>query len=501
MQIKYLRRLILVGFFILTLVLSVKVKSGWSRIIYFPSPHINTIQSAIELSREGDTVLVAPGVYYENLDFKGKGVVLASQFILEFDTSLIEKTVIDGSKPEFSSRGSVVRFVSGEGTASIIQGFTLRNGIGSALDEFGYGGGIFCYLSAPRIINNRIENNEAHFGGGIACFYGDSIPEIISNIIFNNKGVVGAGVFSQGIDPLIQNNRIEENSSSYRGGGIFFKLCSPRIRGNIVSQNTAAKYGGGIYGLATSAEIIDNWLKGNRAELNGGGIYISGESSAKIMGNIIESNYANSGGGLYNLYSSNFVANNTFVDNRASGGNGGTYCSGSSPYLPQILNNIFYLNQGGVYCNQGCLPQLSCNDFWNNSGANFICDISGLGDTTWGVNLNNTACDSFFNILADPLFADSGYNLLCSSPCIDAGDSVFSPYEKIRNDIGAREYSYILGDVNSDNGKDLADVVFLINYLFKKGVSPCPLRSGDFNSDGQISLRDIMSLLYSLFHR
>jgi parallel beta-helix repeat protein len=499
MQMKYLSRLILVGFFILTLILSAKVEPGWSRIIYFPSPHINTIQSAVDLSREGDTVLVAPGVYYENLDFRGKGVVLASHFILEFDTSLIEKTVIDGSKPELTSRGSVVRFVSEEGSGSVIQGFTLRNGIGSALDEFGYGGGIFCYLSAPRIINNRIENSEAHFGGGIACFYGDSRPEIISNVIFNNRGVVGAGVFSQGIDPFIQNNRIEENSSSYRGGGIFFKLCSPKIRGNFISQNTAVKYGGGIYGLATSAEIIDNWLKKNRAELNGGGIYISGESSAKIVGNIIESNYANLGGGLYNLYSKNFVANNTFVDNRASKGSGGIYCSGA--YLPEIVNNILHLNQGGVYCIQGCLPQLSYNDLWNNSGANFTCDIPGLGDTTWGVNLNNTACDSFFNIFADPLFADSSYRLLCSSPCIDAGDSVFSPYEKIRNDIGAREYSYILGDVNSDGSKDLADVVFLISYLFKKGVSPCPSRSGDFNTDGKISLSDIIVLLYSLFHR
>ncbi len=493
-------RLTLAIVFILATVFSLRAKPGWSKIINFPSSYLSTIQSAIDFSGEGDTVLVAPGVYYENLDFRGKGVVLASHFILEFDSSLIDKTIIDGGKPEVSSRGSVVRFVSGEGSGSVIQGFTLRNGIGSALDEFGYGGGIFCYLSAPRIINNRIENNEAHFGGGIACFYGDSEPRIISNLILKNRGIIGAGVFSQGIDPLIQNNRIENNSSSYRGGGIFFKLSSPKVRGNIVSQNTAAKYGGGIYGLATYGEIVDNWLEGNRAELKGGGIHISSQSQAKIIGNVIESNSSGLGGGLYNLYSSNFVANNTFIDNRASESSGAIYCSGVSPDLPRILNNIFYLNQGGIDCSQGCMPQIYYNDFWNNSGPDFVCDIPGLGDTTWGVNLNTTACDSFFNIFSDPLFADSSYNLSCSSPCIDAGDSVLSTYEKIRNDMGAKEYFYLSGDVNADGNKDLADVVFLINCLFKSKPSPCPWRSGDMNHDRKISLTDIVVLLYSLFH-
>jgi predicted outer membrane repeat protein len=497
-RVRYLSRLILSAIFILCVVLFFRNKPGWSRTIYFPSSYLSTIQSAIDLSRDGDTVLVAPGIYYENLDFKGKKVFLASHFILEFDTSMIEKTIIDGSRPEISSRGSVVRFVSGECSGSVIRGFTLRNGTGSALDEFGYGGGIFCYLSAPQIINNRIENNEAHFGGGIACFYGDSVPRIISNLILKNRGIIGAGVFSQGINPLIQNNRIENNSSSYRGGGIFFKLCSPKIRGNIVSQNTAADYGGGIYALATSGEIVDNWLKGNRAESKGGGIHISSQSSAKITGNIIESNYADLGGGLYNLYSNNFVASNTFIDNKASEGSGAIFCSGTSPDLPRIINNIFYLNQGGIDCSQGCLPQISYNDFWSNSGSNLVCGNQGLGDTSWGVNLNNTACDSFFNIFSDPLFADSSYNLSCSSPCIDAGDSVFSTYERIRNDIGAREYLYLSGDANADGRRDLMDVVILINCLFKTKPYPCPWQSGDANADGEISLLDVVALLHSI---
>jgi pectin methylesterase-like acyl-CoA thioesterase len=37
-----------------------------------------TIQSAIDASTNGDIVLVYPGTYYENLDFKGKAITVTS---------------------------------------------------------------------------------------------------------------------------------------------------------------------------------------------------------------------------------------------------------------------------------------------------------------------------------------------------------------------------------------------------------------------------------------
>jgi hypothetical protein len=39
------------------------------------------VQTAIDSAKEGDTVLVAPGRYYENLVFKGQNIVLASEFV------------------------------------------------------------------------------------------------------------------------------------------------------------------------------------------------------------------------------------------------------------------------------------------------------------------------------------------------------------------------------------------------------------------------------------
>ena len=42
-----------------------------------------TIQEAINASVDGDTVLVADGTYYENINFKGKAITLASWFLID----------------------------------------------------------------------------------------------------------------------------------------------------------------------------------------------------------------------------------------------------------------------------------------------------------------------------------------------------------------------------------------------------------------------------------
>lgn len=68
------------------------------RTIHVPADY-SRIQQAIDSARTGDTVLVAPGHYYENLRLKGRNIVLASEFLTTHDTSLIARTILDGSRP------------------------------------------------------------------------------------------------------------------------------------------------------------------------------------------------------------------------------------------------------------------------------------------------------------------------------------------------------------------------------------------------------------------
>ncbi|MBU0712311.1 hypothetical protein KKC74_05720 [bacterium] len=105
--------------------------------IHVPTDSL-TIQSGIDGSFDGDTVLVEPGIYYENINFKGKNIILTSIFILTADTFDISHTIIDGD-----SSGSVVTFENMEDSTTILNGFIIRNGYNSD------GGGIKCNNSNP----------------------------------------------------------------------------------------------------------------------------------------------------------------------------------------------------------------------------------------------------------------------------------------------------------------------------------------------------------------
>ena len=117
----------------------------FSEILNVPSVKYPTIQAGIDSSVNGDTVLVQPGTYIENINFKGKRIVVGSMFIMSGDTSFISKTVIDGD-----SKNSVVRFESEEDSTSILNGFTIRNGMSDV------GGGIYCAVSHPKLINLKM---------------------------------------------------------------------------------------------------------------------------------------------------------------------------------------------------------------------------------------------------------------------------------------------------------------------------------------------------------
>ena len=54
-------------------------------------------------------------------------------------------------------------------------------------------------------------------------------------------------------------------------------------------------------------------------------------------------------------------------------------------------------------------------------------------------------------------------------------------------------------DANKDTKRNLGDVIFLVNYLFKGGVPPVPKARGDVNADCKVNLADIIFLVNFLF--
>jgi hypothetical protein len=69
----------------------------------------------------------------------------------------------------------------------------------------------------------------------------------------------------------------------------------------------------------------------------------------------------------------------------------------------------------------------------------------------------------------------------------------YLPYEQVL------DISYICGDANGDGGIDIADAVYIVNFLFIGGTAPDPLEAGDVNGDEQIDLADVVYLVQYLF--
>ena len=105
---------------ILIISLSTMVRA---EIINIPAD-FETIQEGIDASTDGDTVVVAQGTYYETLSIN-KGIVLASQYIFNPDTSIISHTIICGDSS--SSNPPSLLSVTVPETQVTVSGFTFTH--------------------------------------------------------------------------------------------------------------------------------------------------------------------------------------------------------------------------------------------------------------------------------------------------------------------------------------------------------------------------------------
>jgi len=149
-----------------------------------------TIQAGIDGAEEGDTVLVYPGRYVENVDFNGKNnLTLASLEMITENADYIDLTIIDGNNIE-----SCIRLLEEEQN-EVVRGFTITNGYGSifGIGTYSSGGGILMLPDAGiSVINCKIYNNFAVLGGGILGAAGSDIT--LSGVTIKNNN--GAGIFT-----------------------------------------------------------------------------------------------------------------------------------------------------------------------------------------------------------------------------------------------------------------------------------------------------------------
>lgn len=331
---------------ILTIVLATAVLQADT--INIPADY-PTIQEGIDAAVNGDVVLVAPGTYFEHIDFLGKAITVKS-------SDGAASTVIDANQ---AGRG--VTFRLGEGPDSVLDGFTIFNGNMPVS-----GGGIVCRPScSPSIMNNTISGNSAEYGGGIYCE--ESSPIIMINLIKENSAEQsGGGIYCREASPTITDNLIAANSAPDGGGAIFLGDSFPVLTNNHFAANKA-DYGGGINCGNSSLVVKNNALSWNSAH-HGGGLYCISSGTTNIESNTITGNTADQGGGIYCSSSSSKIKNNLITENTATYYGGGIYCRNSSDLA--ITNNTIKGNSsdrgGGIYCNSAS-PSVRSNMITGNS--------------------------------------------------------------------------------------------------------------------------------------
>ncbi|MCK4257274.1 hypothetical protein KAX35_10320, partial [candidate division WOR-3 bacterium] len=368
----------------------------------------STIQEGIDASSDGDTVLVQPDTYVENINFNGHNIILGSLFLTTGDTSYISSTNIDGD-----SSGTVVSFENGEDSTAVIAGFTIQNG--AAL----HGGGIYCLGASPSLVNVTISGNTARSGGGI---YGGK-PSLENVTISGNTADIGGGIHCGGGSSSLENATISGNTARI-GGGIHWGGGSPSLVNVNISGNTASS-GGGISCWAGSPSLKNVTISGNTAGWGGG---IDCELTDLSLENVtISGNTAGGcGGGIYFLYSSSSLVNVTISGNTAGSG-GGICCYDCNPSLE--LENVTIGGNtagrgGGIFCSGWDGPSLVNCILWNDTPQEIYIYSGSVTATYSDIQGGWTGTG---NIDEDPMFVSGplGDYHLCPftpSPCIDAGN-------------------------------------------------------------------------------
>jgi hypothetical protein len=404
-----------------------------------------TITSATEQARDGDTILVNPGVYKEFPIINFKNILIKS---LEG----AEQTILDGQ-----GGGTGFRLNNNN---SIIEGFTIQNyWNGIFLREFG--GNAIAFR--PTVRDCIIQNND---GTGIGINE-NCAPIIERNKIFSNKyyGLdIEKLVVSEENPVIVKDNIIENHNRNIRirgfhtatieknqfkegdwgiellgnsGAAIVQNTFSDHIEDAVrifftsglypvrIQSNTMQRCGSAISADASgSIDIINNTVINNHWNAIRLGLGNNGSANARISGNIISNNdntgiyvgkgtnstgfqcaitsntiTGNLGGGIRGSADANAfiqISENTIEDNRAQSGAGVSLGGNVEVKNNQIKKNQAQYSGGGISVGDYNGIQATIKDNTlegNTAGENGggIVSNNGLPDISGNQFISNTA--------------------------------------------------------------------------------------------------------------
>ena len=417
-----------------------------------------TIQAGIDAAKNGDTVLVADGTYVENIEFGMHDITLES-------SGGPTACIIDGSNGA-SEMLTTVYIRNGQTNATVLDGFTIRNGdtgtrgeaggitcldvspviqnciieqnrsdnlagiyisggepqfldctISNNHAEDGGGGGVFCYdtnATFTRCIMN--ENTATGSGAGVRADQGSSVT-LIDCQIQDNIGNSSSGISAGFSTVTLQNCQIMNNIAVDGAGGIGISNSELKATGCTISGNESEENSGAIRAYSGFLLMVDSVISDNTGD-DGAALRASPAASivmvnCKIIRNSSQAAYGR--GGAFYLDEGEFTMFNCLITgNRALAG-GGFYVNEASPVLINctVTDNFskdYAKGGGGIFAYNDAHPVLSNCIVWGNEIDN-ITYHPDLGAENGGdftvtySNIGHTGWPGTGNLNTDPLFA------------------------------------------------------------------------------------------------
>ena len=354
-----------------------------SQVKRVPSQY-STVQAAIDAATPGDLVLIAPGVYTENLimwkpvRLQGSGAaataINAGYFPPEKQT--VWNSLLAGI---FASQGTnktystdptgnpIPDFTVDRGSAILVLGkHDTTNATSSSLDDF--------YNMPSRI--DGLQITQATLGSGIYVHAYAHNLQITNNKIFANQGTHGGGIrLGTPTDPVIgtpnyrssfNDNIVIAHNDINSNGGTGFAIGS----------------GGGIglYEGSDNYRISDNFISGNYAALAGAGIAQQGLSNSGWKTNP-DGTFATPLTPKYGV-----IERNTIIFNEAFDEGAGIFLGGEATLTPTVANSVTP-GVGNVIINDNLIQG---NKAGNIGGGISLVRYNGLDVTNNPLNTDPT---------------------------------------------------------------------------------------------------------------